>query len=254
MLDAIGKMTNALLSVLDGDLHSVWLYGSVVQDDFRLGWSDIDILVLTEKRITEEQARALVDLRQALSSDAPGNPYFRAFEGIAANREEYLSGAFSRLVYWGTTGQRITDRYQIDPFSQYELATVGRSVYGSDDRSIFPLPDRAALVEAIRGHYETIRKYAVQTDERLYSCGWLLDICRCIYTLRENGVIAKTRAGSWALENHLFRDEEPLRRALEIRKDPLAYRDRDDVRQWLKGLGPTVQEYADVLEHELSLV
>ena len=165
-----------------------------------------------------------------------------------------MSGAFTRLVYWGTTGQRITDRYQPDAFSQYELATVGRSVYGSDDRSIFPLPDRAALVEAVRRHYETIRKYAVQTDERLYSCGWLLDICRCIYTLRENGVIAKTRSGVWALENDLFRDEEPLMKAIEIRKDPLACKDRDDVRQWLKGLGPTVQEYADVLEHELSLV
>ncbi len=254
MLDAITKMTDVLVSVLDGDVHSVWLYGSVVQGDFRLGWSDIDILVLTEKQITDSQARALVELRQALSSDAPGNPYFRAFEGVVANREEYLSGAFSRLVYWGTTGQRFTDRYQPDAFSQYELATVGRSVYGSDDRSIFPLPDRAALVEAVRRHYETIRKYAVQTDERLYSYGWLLDICRCIYTLRENGVIAKTRSGVWALENHLFRDEEPLKKAIEIRKDPLVYRDREDLKQWLKGLGPTVQEYADVLEHELSLV
>ena len=38
---------------------------------------------------------------------------------------------------------------------------------------------------------------------------------------------------------------------VEIRQEPLAYRDRDDVKQWLKGLGPTVQRYADVLEKEL---
>ena len=27
-----------------------------------------------------------------------------------------------------------------------------------------------------------------------------------------------------------------------------------NLNEWLKGLGPTVQRYADVLEHELSLV
>ena len=31
-------------------------------------------------------------------------------------------------------------------------------------------------------------------------------------------------------------------------------RDRDDVKQWLKGLGPVVQQYADVLEAELRSV
>ena len=171
---------------------------------------------------------------------------------MIANLDEYLSGTFSLLVYWGTTGQRITDRHKPDPFSQYELARNGKSVYGSDDRSIFTVPDRVTLIEAVRGHYETIRKYAQQTDERLYSCGWLLDICRCIYTLRKNDVISKTQAGIWALQEHLFFNEDPLTKTIEIRKDPTAYNNREDIRQWLKGLGPIVQQYADVLEFELS--
>ena len=171
---------------------------------------------------------------------------------MIANLDEYLSGTFSLLVYWGTTGQRITDRYKPDPFSQYELARNGKSVYGSDDRSIFTVPDRVTLIEAVRGHYETIRKYAQQTDERLYSCGWLLDICRCIYTLRNNDVISKTQAGIWALQEHIFLNEEPLKKAIEIRKEPMAYKDRKDIQQWLKGLGSVVQQYADILELELS--
>jgi hypothetical protein len=65
-------------------------------------------------------------------------------------------------------------------------------------------------------------------------------------------VISKTQAGLWALQEHLFPDEEPLRKTVEIRKNPIAYKDREDIRQWLKGLGPVVQRYADVLEHELS--
>lgn len=94
----------------------------------------------------------------------------------------------------------------------------------------------------------------MQTNETLYSCGWLLDISRCIYTLRYSDVIAKTQAGIWALSEHIFEDEEPLRKALVIRQNPMAYRDRDDVKQWLKELGPAVQQYADVLERELILL
>ena len=251
MNESIARMTDRIVTNLDQGVHSVWLYGSVVLDDFRPGWSDIDILVLTERQITEEQAQALLILRQAMTEQEPDNPYYRLFEGIIVPLDEYRAGNFSRLVYWGTSGQRVADRYRQDVFSAYELARYGRSIYGQADRSIFALPGREEMVRAVREHYDTIRTYAAQTDERLYSCGWLLDIARCVYTLRYNDVIAKTRAGLWALQEHLFPEEDALKKALEIRQQPLAYRDREDVKRWLRNLGPTVQQYADVLESEL---
>ena len=248
---AVERMTDQLILILDGNIHSIWLYGSVVLDDFRPGWSDIDQLVLTGRPVTERQAQQLAGLRQAMAEAEPGIPYYRAFEGIIAAKDEYLSGSFTRLVYWGTTGQRITDRYHQDVFAQYELAKYGKCVYGAGDRKMFTEPSALCLRNAVREHYDSIRRCAVQTDGKLYSCGWLLDIARCIHTLRYGRVIAKTQAGLWALSEHLFEDEEPLRKALEIRQNPAAYKDRDDVRQWLKGLGPAVQRYADVLEREL---
>ncbi len=248
---SVERLTGRIVSILDNNVHSIWLYGSVVLDDFRLGWSDIDLLVLSNSPITERQARQLVGLRQAMLETEPDNPYYRSFEGIIADRNEYLAGSFSGLVYWGTSGQRITDHCQQDVFSVYELAKYGKSVYGDHDRSIFPQPSGAELRDAVKQHCESIRKYAVQTDEKLYSCGWLLDIARCIYTLRYNDVIAKTQAGLWALSEHVFQDEEPLKKTLEIRQNPAAYKDEEEIKQWLKSLGPVVQQYADVLEQEL---
>ncbi len=250
---SIEKMTDRISGIVDQNIHSIWLYGSVVLNDFRPGWSDIDLLVLTNDRITEQQARQLVGLRQAMLEAEPDDPYYRSFEGIIADVNEYRAGAFSRLVYWGTSGERITDRYQQDVFSLFELAKYGKAIRGEDDRSLFAQPSAMELREAVRQHYETVRRFAVRTDERLYSCGWLLDIARCIYTLRHNDVTAKTQAGIWALSEHVFENEEPLREALRIRQNPMACKDRDDVRQWLKGLGPVVQQYADVLERELYL-
>ena len=187
-----------------------------------------------------------------MSEEEPDDPHYRAFEGIMADVREYLAGSFTRLVYWGTAGERITDRVQRDVFAEYELAECGRCVRGENDRSLFAKPSAADLREAVRRHYETIRRFAVRTDEKLYSCGWLLDIARCVRTLRHGDVIAKTQAGLWALAEHVFEDEEPLRKALAVRRDPTAFKDREDVREWLRGLGPAVQAYADVLERELD--
>ena len=252
MNQPIEHLTDRIVHILDNDVHSIWLYGSVVLDDFRLGWSDIDLLVLSNNPITEQQAEQLVGLRQTMLEAEPDNLYYRSFEGIIADKNEYFSGSFSRLVYWGTSGQRITDRYQQDVFSVYELAKYGKSIYGKNDRSIFVEPSAAELRSAVKQHYESIRRYAVQTDEKLYSCGWLLDIARCIYTLRHNDIITKTQAGRWALSEHIFQDEVPLKKALEIRQNPAAYKDKEDVKQWLRGLGPVVQQYADVLEQEMN--
>lgn len=252
MNEAIRRMRDKIVSVMDGKVNSIWIYGSIVLNDFQLGWSDIDFIALTENEITEKQARDLLMLRQSMLSDESDNQYYRSFEGIIANINEYFTGNYIRLVYWGTSGQRITDSYSRDVFSSFQLSRYGRIVYGNADRSIFREPTRQEIVDAIKSHYETIRKYAQKTDERLYSCGWLLDIARCIYSLRYNDVISKTQAGIWALNVKLFEDEKPLQKALEIRKNPMASKNSEEIKTWLRELGPVVQQYADVLDKELS--
>ena len=252
MNESIRKMTDRIVSVTDGNVNSIWLYGSVVLDDFRLGWSDIDFLVLTEGEITEKQARELLMLRQSMLEDEPDNPYYRSFEGVIASLHEYRAGQYKRLVYWGTSGQRITDSYRQDAFSAFELSMYGRCVYGNADRSIFRKPGRTALVSAVREELESIRKYARETNEQLYSCGWLLTIARCIYTLRFGDVISKTQAGMWALRENLFQDDSALRTTLTVRQNPSAYKDREEIKAWLRELGPVIQQYADVLADELN--
>ena len=214
MNEAIHRMTDKIVSVMDRKVNSIWIYGSVVLNDFQFGWSDIDFIALTESEITEKQAKELLMLRQSMLNDEPDNQYYRSFEGIIADIDEYSTGNYTRLVYWGTSGQRITASCSRDVFSSSQLSRYGRIVYGSAERSIFKEPSRQEMVDAVKSHYEAIRKYAQETDERLYSCGWLLDIARCIYSLRYNDVISKTQAGIWALHEKLFENETPLQKHL----------------------------------------
>ena len=41
---SIERMKDRIVSILDNNVHSVWLYGSIVLDDFRFGWSDFDMV------------------------------------------------------------------------------------------------------------------------------------------------------------------------------------------------------------------
>lgn len=254
MKNAIDKMKNSLLDILGDNLLAIYLFGSVTLDDFKLGWSDIDILCFTNCEITQKQADLLVNLRQALLKSDKNNLYYRSFEGAIVSFDEFLNKQYKRVIYWGTSGEKITDKYYFDCFSQYELIQNGILIYGEDIRANLKMPTYNMLKSEVINHYNTIRKYAVKTDKSLYSCGWFLDIARGIYTLRTGEIIAKTKAGEWALDNNICPDKDVMIKTLKVRNNPLQYKNTDKYISWACSLGDEVQKFADVLQAEIENV
>ena len=250
---AINKMVRAICCILSDCEPSIYMYGSSALNDFQLGWSDIDILVLTDRQITENQAKMLVGLRQAMLEREPGNPYYRCFEGGMLTLDAFLRKGTDRVVYWGTSGERITDSYLFDSFCMTELIESGVLLFGKDIRPQLKVPTFDDLYADVRHHYETIRKYARKTGRSFYSFGWMLDIARCIYTLHTGRIIAKTEAGEWALENNLCPDTDALRIVLKVRRNPLDYKDNIQILDYAETLAEPIQRFADVLEKELFL-
>lgn len=250
---AINKMVREISSILQGNEPSIYLYGSSVLNDFRLGWSDIDILVLTYKQITEEQAKKLVGLRQAMLRKEPGNLYYRSFEGGMLTLDAFLTGRADCVVYWGTGGEKITNHYVLDSFGMVELIESSVLLYGNDIRTQLKAPEFSELYADVKHHYKTIRKFAQKTGRSIYSFGWILDIARCIYTLRTSKIIAKTDAADWALENNLCPDPDALRIALEVRRSPLEHKEDKRTFDYAETLAEPIQRFADVLEKELYI-
>lgn len=249
---AVNAMVRKISGILADNEPSIYLYGSSVLNDFRLGWSDIDILVLTERQITQEQAETLVQLRQTMLADAPDDPYYRSFEGGMLTLDAFISKKPDRVVYWGTSGQRVTEHYAFDSFSMAELIENGVLLCGKDIRDRLRAPDFHQLYTDVAHHYETIRKYVQVAERSFYTFGWLLDIARCIYTLRTGKIIAKTAAAEWALENDLCPDGDALRYALKVRKDPLKYKEDPSTFDYAQTLAEPIQRFADVLENALK--
>ncbi|MBQ2817329.1 MAG: DUF4111 domain-containing protein [Clostridia bacterium] len=248
----INNITAQIADILLLNDPSVYIYGSYVLDDFQFGWSDIDILVLTEKPISEQQANKLVFLRQSINDAEPNNPLYRCFEGGMLALDAFKYHFPTRVVYWGTNGQRISDSYHLDACCMKELFDHGRLIYGKDIREQLTPPSFEDIKADIQFHYETIRKYASSTGRSIYSFGWLLDIARGIYTLRTGRIISKTAAGEWALQNCLFPDTVALETALAVRKNPQKFQKDTELQDLSEKLGSIIQQYANVLEKELN--
>ena len=245
-------MTSRIITALDGSDATILLTGSAVLNDFRPGWSDVDLLTLTAAPFTALQAQRLVGLRQQLT-EMYSEPLFRAFEGAVLPLNAFLGREPARVVYWGTSGERVTDRYDFSPIDRLLLLDSGVVLHGNDMRSQIPRPSATDLRAAIQRHYDAIRRHARQTGRSLYSFGWLLDISRCLYTLRTGQVAAKTAAGEWALQEDLCPCPEALALAVTLRKDPARFARDPHLQQAAAQLGESVQQYADVLEKALAL-
>ncbi len=249
---SIRIMTERVVEVLKENRPRLYLYGSYAYGDFRPGWSDIDILCLTGDAISPAQADALVSLRQTLTGEHPENPYFRLFEGGFLTLRAFLEKTPDTVVYWGTSGQRVTEFHSFNSFDMAALLECGILLLGEDVRGAFAPSAFDELRRDVIRHYDTIRKHAQRTDGRVYSAGWLLDIARCLYTLETGKVTSKTGAGEWALQNGHCPVPAALERAVALRKNP-AERTRDEGMQaWLSNLGGDIQAFADVLEAKLS--
>lgn len=252
--NAIEKMAFEISNILSDCSPSVYLYGSLSLGDFRFGWSDIDILVLTDKQISEVQAQKLVRLRQTMLEQEPGNPYYLSFEGGMLTLKAFMSGSSDRVVYWGTTGERITDTYVFDSFGMTELIENSVLLHGRGIRGQLRAPSFSDLYADVERHYETIKKYVHKTERSLYSFGWLLDIARCLYTLRTGSIIAKTAAGEWALANDLCPTPDAIKFAVKVRRNPWIYRYEKETLNYAETLAEPIQRFDDVLEKELTSI
>jgi len=158
------------------------------------------------------------------------------------------------VIYWGTSGQRLTNNWGLCPFGKIELLENGRLLFGNDFRHLVGYPSRAEVIEAIKQTYENLRKYGAKYP----GIGWFLDTARCLYTLKTNKVIAKTKAGEWAIKENICPDVSVMKKIIEIRKNPLEFRNNKETRswnkeilEWEKTLIPYLQRFVDVLELEL---
>ena len=247
---AINTMAVSIDRILAEAQPSIYLYGSVAAGDYRPGWSDVDLLVLTQSPITEPQANALLHLRQLLCQRDPATPHYRLFEGSMLDLGSFLTGEETRVVYWGTTGERIKTRHAFSSFDRLSLLRTGQLLLGRDVRRHMETPTYDEVLSDIRAHLRTIREHG-RGARNLYAYGWLLDIARGLYVVMNGRPATKTDAAQWALDERLCPCPAELAMALTVRRQPELIRDAS-ILDYAEGLTGAIQEFADLLEQAIA--
>lgn len=248
---AINTMAVSIARILERNGVSIYLYGSVTTEDYRHGWSDIDLLVLTGAPITPEQADMLVNLRQTLASCDPDTPHYRLFEGGMLDLGSFLTGDETRVVYWGTTGQRLKTQHSFSAFDRASLLQTGQLLLGRDVRRHIEMPTYEDIRAGVAGHLRSIQEHGTGSRS-IYAYGWLLDIARGMHALLNGRMATKTDAAQWALDERLCPCPAELSMALTVRRQPELIRD-PAVLDYAEGLTEAIQEYAALLEQALSM-
>lgn len=248
---AINTMAVSIQRILADREPSIYLYGSVTTEDYHHGWSDIDLLVLTGEPITPAQVDALVDLRQTLASRDPDTPYYPLFEGGMLDLGSFITGDETRVVYWGTTGQRIKAQHDFTAFDRASLLQSGQLLLGRDVRRHLEMPDYEDIRAAVAAHLASIRTHGAGSRS-IYAYGWLLDIARGMHALLTGRLTTKTAAAQWALDERLCPCPAELSMALTVRRQPELIRDAS-VLDYAEGLTDAIQSYAMLLEQALEI-
>lgn len=248
---AINTMAVSIHRILEKNAPSIYLYGSATAEDYQHGWSDIDLLVLTQDPITAEQADVLVHLRQALAARDPDTPHYRLFEGGMLDLGSFLTGDDTRVVYWGTTGQRVKSTHDFSAFDRASLLQTGQLLLGRDVRRHIEMPEFGDIISAVERYLSAIEAHGAGSRS-LYAYGWLLDIARCMYTLVNGRLITKTAAAQWALDEHLTPCPAELSMALTVRRQPELIQD-ESVLDYAETLTDAIRSYAALLRKALAM-
>ena len=248
---AINTMAVSIQRILADAQPSIYLYGSITAEDFHAGWSDIDLLVLTQEPITEAQAAALLHLRQTLAARDPDTPHYRAFEGGMLDLGSFLTGEATRVVYWGTTGERIKTAHDFSAFDRASLLQNGQLLLGKDVRRHLEMPEYSEILDGIARHLAAIQAHGTGSRS-IYAYGWLLDIARCLYTMVNGRLTTKTAAAQWALDERLTPCPAELSMALTVRRQPELIRD-ESVLAYAEGLTEAIHSFAALLEQAVNM-
>ncbi len=243
---AINTMAVSIQRILADASPSIYLYGSATAEDYQHGWSDVDLLVLTMDPITQVQADALLPLRQTLAARDPDTPHYRLFEGGMLDLGAFLSSEETRVVYWGTTGERTKSSHAFSAFDRASLLQSGQLLLGKDVRRHIEMPGFQEILGGIGQHLQTIREHGAGSRS-IYAYGWLLDLARCLHTLIEGKLTTKTAAAQWALDQHLCPCPAELSMALTVRRQPELIRD-EQVLAYAEGLTEAIRSFLALVD------
>jgi streptomycin 3"-adenylyltransferase len=215
------------------NLLGIYLHGSLALGGFMPSRSDIDVIVMTEQRLSLESKRSIVELLVRISMlPCPLDVHFLVRPDLIpfhhplpydlhyceTLRETYQQEM--RTDAW----KHWNERTQYDPDLTIYLTNLrqfGVCLYGQDAMDSLPVVPEQAFREAIIKDLQMARAHLRQDP-----VSFVLNVCRVSAYLHDGAILSKDAGGVWGLANlpeayhpllqqslNLYRGEQPGRPA-----------------------------------------
>jgi hypothetical protein len=203
-------------------LTAFYIVGSIALDEFSPYFSDVDFVAVINHSAIKEEIEVLRKIhrkveREHLRWKLSGMYLLRSDLGKSTGEIENLLAFHDGIL-------QVQSDFEMNPVTWWILKNHGIALLGSDPRDLAIPVDPNSLVEWTIGNMNTYWKKWTQRPGRLvilftdWGIQWtVLGILRQLYTIRENSIITKKRAGEYAFPVVPQQWHRIIREAIRIR-------------------------------------
>jgi streptomycin 3"-adenylyltransferase len=228
---------------LGDDLTGFYLHGSLAQNCFNPKTSDIDFVVVVEKKLAAQQKKDIIAYLQSIDTDGIASPEMSIVTRESLKNLVYPSPFelhYSNSTRDAYTGGQVSwdeQRFDTDLAAHYmAIYERGICLYGKPVKEVFPeIPPEmfiASIVQDLHWLRQEITRVPVKTV--------ILNPCRALAYIKEGKYLSKKEGGEWALKNL-----PPVYTAL-IEKALAAYSGVNDVTP------PSQHELSDFIDYAIK--
>lgn len=192
---------------MENDIRSIYLYGSLAQDDFEKGYSDIDLWIII-KECTSVEERINITRKIIKLFDVAINKYLDSIHSDCQLKHYHYHGN------WYFTEKEFIDYVKLYPTRVLYPIYFGvwKSIYGNDYVDQFKVPQHKKLVEYLMLDFEVFIR-EIESDLFCNNCRELIKytmrmIKKALWILEgqyiENRNLAVCKATKFFTETNLF--------------------------------------------------
>jgi hypothetical protein len=206
-----------LSAILGRNLIGVYLYGSLTQRAFNPKRSDVDCIVVTQRKLSEAQFNRL---SAWLARDAKSNPWAERLQIQFLIKDEVLTMNSRACLYqFGKLKRSGSDG---NPIIWRNVLQSGVVLFGPRPDSFVPPITPEILFQALERELGYLREEISTKPESewrdvpSYRAYAVLTVCRILYSFRKGPIVSKPRAARWALKHLPHEWHQIILKALEI--------------------------------------
>ncbi len=191
----LDKITRDFPSVIGEPLIGVYLYGSLSYGDFEPHRSDVDVLVVLKRELSDAEYKRL----GAWCASAASSPWFKRTEMDLVVLDTLVTSNFGRFPTTHLSGGELKRAHDADagnPNNWINMYDCGVTLVGPEPKEFVPEVGEGKRMEGFRRTFDNLRSNAAEWEKRdLWNQVYIVTVLALVaYNIRTKTMTSKKAA------------------------------------------------------------